>query len=219
MTPARTPGPGPLTLDDIADLRAYERARDDFRRRVTALKGRRRVALGPVVTLVFENVDTVRFQVQEMARAERIATDEGIQAELDIYNALLPAPGELSATLFIELTSEDELRRWLPLLVGIERSVALELPPAGGGAGSGPDLVHCVPEAGHDEALTREEITAAVHYVRFSLADDQVDRFATGPVALVSTHVSYDYRTELNEVTRTELLADLRGLGRPIPLV
>ena len=72
------------------------------------------------MTLVFECLDTVRFQVQEMARVEKIISDEAIQTELDIYNRLLPAPGELSATLFIELTSEPDLREWLPKLVGIE---------------------------------------------------------------------------------------------------
>ncbi len=82
-----------LTLADVLDLRAYERVREDYRARIIARKRDRRVALGPVMTLVFECFDTVRFQVQEMARAEKIITDEAIQAELDIYNRLLPARG------------------------------------------------------------------------------------------------------------------------------
>ena len=105
----------------MLDLRAYERVREDYRAKIIARKRDRRVALGPVMTLVFECFDTVRFQVQEMARAEKIITDEAIQVELDIYNRLLPAPGELSATVFIELTSDEALREWLPRLVGIER--------------------------------------------------------------------------------------------------
>ncbi len=96
----------PLLLDDIEDLRTYERGRQEYRRRVIELKRRRRVGVGPFVTFVFENRETVRFQVQEMARAERMMTDQQIQGELDIYNALLPSPGELSATMFIELTDE-----------------------------------------------------------------------------------------------------------------
>src|SRR3954453_12803271 len=103
-----------LTLDDITDLRAYERERAEFRADIIELKKRRRVGVGPFVTLVFENRDTVRFQVQEMARAERIADDDAIQAELDVYNPLIPQPGELVATMFIELTSKDELQEWLP---------------------------------------------------------------------------------------------------------
>src|SRR5437763_2455461 len=130
-----------LTLDDIADLRAYERERDAFRARIIDLKKRRRVAVGPFVTLVFENRDTIRFQIQEMARAERILTDDGIQTELDVYNPLIPEAGSLSATMFIELTSKDELMEWLPKLVGIERAGELRI---------GDDVVHARPDADHD---------------------------------------------------------------------
>src|SRR3954470_21761191 len=116
-----------LAIDDIADLRAYERERADFRREVIVLKQRRRVPVGPHVTLLFENRDTIRFQIQEMARAEKILSDEGIQNELDVYNPLIPEPGHLAATLFVELTSEAELREWLPKLVGIEGAVELRI--------------------------------------------------------------------------------------------
>jgi hypothetical protein len=110
-----------LTLADVMDLREYERVREAYRGQVIAMKRRRRVALGPIMTVVFECVDTVRFQIQEMARVEKIISDEALQVELDIYNRLLPRPGELSATLFIELTSDGAMRDWLPRLVGIER--------------------------------------------------------------------------------------------------
>ena len=79
-----------LYIDDIADLREYERQRAEFRTDVIALKKRRRISVGPVITVLFENRDTIRFQIQEMARAEKIFTDEGIQTELDIYNPLIP---------------------------------------------------------------------------------------------------------------------------------
>ena len=94
-----------LTLDDIADLRAYERERAEFSQHVIALKKRRRIHVGPHVTLLFENRDTIRFQIQEMARVEKILSDEGIEAELRAYNPLIPEPGTLSATLFVELTT------------------------------------------------------------------------------------------------------------------
>src|SRR5437660_12897 len=93
------------SVADILGLRAYERVRDDYRARVIAKKRNRRVPLGPIMTVVFECLDTVRFQVQEMARVEKIISDEAIQVELDTYNRLLPGQGELSGTLFIELTS------------------------------------------------------------------------------------------------------------------
>ncbi len=117
------------------------------------------------MTLVFECFDTVRFQVQEMARAEKIISDEAIQVELDIYNRLLPAPGELSATVFIELTSDEALREWLPRLVGIERQLGIAIDG---------EVVPSVPEAEHAAALTRETVTPAVHYVRFGFTEAQV---------------------------------------------
>jgi hypothetical protein len=198
-----------LTLEDISDLRAYERERDEFRRRVIALKQRRRVAVGPVVSLVFENRETIRFQVQEMARAERMLSDEAIQTELDAYNPLIPEPGQLSATLFVELTDEAGLRDWLPRLVGVERAVELILEASSDGAG--PESVRCVPEEAHEESLTRDEVTAAVHYIRFELDDRQVERFAAGPVRLGVDHPEYRYATELSDQTRHELLSDLRA--------
>ncbi len=127
----------------------------------------RRVSVGPVVTLTFENRMTVRFQVQEMARAERMVHDAQIQHELDVYNRLLPAPGELSATLFVELTSEDELRTWLPRLVGVERACQVRIGSIEGD--DGPDVVPSIPETEYESQLTREEVTSAVHYVRFRL--------------------------------------------------
>jgi hypothetical protein len=195
-----------LTLDDIADLRAYERERASFRDHVIALKRKRRIGIGPIVTVVFENRDTVRFQIQEMARAERILTDEGIQTELDIYNSLIPERNQLVATLFIELTSKDELMEWLPKLVGIERSVVLRL-----GDGDDVETVRCTPEASHEAQLTREEITPSVHYVTFELTDEQVARFERGPVSVAVDHASYTEAALLDEASRQELLEDLRG--------
>src|SRR5712691_8691691 len=109
-----------LTVDDIVDHRAYERERNDFRARIIDTKRRRRVQLGDIITIVFENTDTMRFQVQEMARAERMLTDDAIAHEVLTYNELIPDAGELSGTLFIELNDESNLRDWLPKLIGIQ---------------------------------------------------------------------------------------------------
>ncbi len=196
-----------LTLADIADQRAYERERDEFRREVIAAKKVRRVTVGPVITLTFESRLTMRFQIQEMARAEKMVSDEQIQHELDVYNRLLPAPGELSATLFLELTSEAELRKWLPALVGVERSAELRI-----GSGGLMQVVPSSPEADHDSLLTREEVTAAVHYVRFRLTPAQVEAFVRGPVSLAINHPHYPDGTPgvvLSDATREQLSADL----------
>jgi hypothetical protein len=194
-----------LTLSDIADLREYERERADFRAHVIDLKRRRRVGLGPFVTVLFENRDTIRFQIQEMARVEKLFTDEAIEGELRVYNPLVPEPGELALTLFIELTSELALRDWLPRLVGIERTLELRI-----GEGDERLVIPCIPDEEHQEQLTREEITASVHYIHFELDPDQVEVFAAGPVELALTHESYEHATTLRADTTAELLADLR---------
>ena len=116
-----------LSVADIDEIRAYERVRESFRSAMIELRNRRRVAVGTIVSLAFESRETIRFQIQEMARVEGITTDEGIQDELDAYNPLIPEVGQLCATLFIELTSDEAIREWLPRLVGIEQSVKLRL--------------------------------------------------------------------------------------------
>lgn len=194
-----------LTVDDIADLRAYEREREETRNRVITLKRLRRVPVGPLVTLVFENADTVRFQIQEMARAERMLSDTQIQDQVDTYNPLIPEPGQLSATLFVELTTKEQLAEWLPRLVGVERSVQLRL-----GADSS-TVVRAEPLAEHAAQLTREEVTASVHYVRFELTPDQVERFAAGPAVVAIDHPSYSETAPLAAGTVASLLADLRA--------
>ena len=202
MTSAR-----PLTLADIADQRAYERERDTFRTQVIAAKKLRRISVGPVITLTFENRLTMRFQVQEMARAERMVTDEQIQHELDVYNRLLPAPGELSATLFLELTTEEELRTWLPRLVGVERACELRI-----GRGDAAEVISSTPEEEHESNLSRPETTSAVHYVRFGFTPEQIEAFVTGPVTLGVNHPEYPEGlpgTPLSEATRAELADDL----------
>jgi hypothetical protein len=169
------------------------------------VKKRRRVGVGPVVTLLFENRDTMRFQIQEMARVEKLLTDGAIEAELAVYNPLIPEPGQLSATLFLELTTKLELLEWLPRMVGIERAVQLVL-----GTGDDAVVVACIPDGAHEAQLTREEATASVHYIRFELTPAEVERFAAGPVELVVDHDQYPHRTSLGADTVAELLADLR---------
>ena len=193
-----------LTLADIADHRAYERERDEFRAQVIALKKRRRVHLGTFVTLLFENRDTIRFQIQEMARIERLLSDEAIQGELDAYNPLIPEPGQLSATLFLELTTDAQLREWLPKLVGIERSLLLRA-----GDGEAAVEVRAAPEEGHEAQLTREEVTASVHYVRWELTPTEIAAVERGPVSVVVDHPAYGEVAELLPATVAELLADL----------
>lgn len=117
----------PVTLGDIVGLERYETIRDGFRRRIIELKRARRVSVGPEVTFVFENHDTVYFQIQEMLRAERIRDLDAIRNELDVYNALLPQPGELSATMLIEITQETQVAERLLSFSGIDEAVFLRV--------------------------------------------------------------------------------------------
>ena len=193
-----------LTIDDIADVRAYERERPDFRQEVIAIKKRRRIHLGEYVTLLFENRTTIRFQIQEMARAEKTLTDEGIQTELDVYNPLIPEPGHLAATLFVELTSDEQLREWLPKLVGIEGHILFRI-----GEGDDAVEVRCTVDPDHEKTLTREEITASVHYVHFSFTPEQVEAFGSQPVRLVIDHPAYQEEALLTPENVEELRTDL----------
>ena len=187
-----------LTIDDIVDHRAYERERDEFRARVIAMKRDRRVPLGELLTVVFENTDTMRFQVQEMARAERMLTDELIAHEVATYNELIPDPGELSGTLFVELVDDARLRDWLPRLVGIEYALRFDL--ADGSQVGG------VPQ--DEERLTRDDITSSVHYVKFPFTTTQQEHFAAGPTRLLVDHTEYRAETELTAAQRTALARD-----------
>jgi len=199
MTPSRS---RKLTLDDIVDVRAYERERATVRSNVLALKQRRRVSLGTLITVMFENRDTMRHQIQEMARVEKLTTDQAIQDELDTYNPMVPEPGQLCATVFIELTSDDQVREWLPKLVGIERSLHIQLADG--------TIVRSITDEQHDSQLTREHVTAAVHYVRFQFTSQQVQAFQS-PVILASDHPSYAEAAELLPETIIELRTDLVG--------
>lgn len=196
-----------LTLDDISDVRAYEREREEFRPHVIELKRRRRVHVGTIVTFLFENRDTVRFQIQEMARVEKLATDAEIQTELDIYNPMIPELGQVCATMFIELTTDDQVREWLPKLANVERSVLLRLSDGG--------EVRAVIDEQHEQGLTRDGVTAAVHYLRWDLTPGQVGAFSAGPVSLAIDHPAYLEAVELPEMTHRELLTDLRGSDTP----
>jgi hypothetical protein len=191
-----------LTVDDIVDHRAYERERDEFRASIIAMKKRRRIPLGEFVTIVFENTDTMRFQVQEMARAERMLTDDAIAHEVATYNDLIPDPGELSGTLFIELNEEAKLREWLPKLIGIEYSVHFQLGPRE----QPTSTVTSIPR--DEERLTRDEITTTVHYLRFPFDAEQRRLLAVGPARLVVDHPDYKVEVELDDARRAELAGD-----------
>jgi hypothetical protein len=150
----------PIAPDEILNLYDYEKVRDERRRAVIALKSERRVGVGRYLSFVFENRETVWFQIQEMIRAERIVDEGRIAEEVAVYNTLLPRPGELAATMFIEIGEPARIKPVLDTLLGIDVGghVRLEV---------GPHAIPGVFEAGHsDEELGK---LSAVHFVRFAL--------------------------------------------------
>lgn len=198
-----------LTRSDIDDTSVFEQNRRERLNEVIALKKVRRVTVGDRITLVFENSATIRFQIQEAVRVERL-TDLDIERELDVCNELVPDPGHLAATLFVEVTSDDEWREWLPKLVGIEQAVELRLGPAGA-----VEVVPCLPAAGSTGGGGggRDDATSSVHYVHFRLTDPQIEAFTAGPVRVAVAHPNYSAEVELRSSTVDALVLDLRHGG------
>jgi len=148
--------------DSLMTLEAYARNRKEFRAKVMAHKKDRSVALGDHVTLIFEDELTIRYQVQEMLRIERIFEQEGIQGELEAYNPLIPDGRNFKATMMIEYPDVDERKHALARLKGIEDRVWVQV--------EGCEKVHAIA----DEDLEREteEKTSSVHFLRFELTDE-----------------------------------------------
>lgn len=192
----------PIDIADVADVRAYERDRELVRASVIALKAIRRVHLGGLLSVVFENRETVLFQIQEMARAEGITTDAGIRAEIETYAPLVPGPGEWKATLMLGLRSAEEAAHWLPRLVGIEHSLLVQMADG--------TRVRARPLPSHARQLVRHDVTSAVHFVEWSLTPREVAAFGPGAV-LLCDHPAYVADAELAPATCAELSRDLSG--------
>jgi len=148
-----------ITRDSLMTLEAYARARVDFRARVITHKKHRTVHLGEHVTLIFEDELTMRYQVQEMLRVEKIFEEAGIRGELEAYNPLIPDGSNWKATMMIEYAEVDERQRMLAQLIGIEDRVWMRV------AGFAP--VYAI--ADEDLDRSTDEKTAAVHFLRFEL--------------------------------------------------
>jgi hypothetical protein len=190
-----------IGLGDVINFFEYEKVREDRRRRVIALKQKRRVEVGPYLSFVFENRETLLFQIQEMCRAERIIDDARVQEEIDVYSALLPRPAELSATLFIEIADKDQIKPVLDRFMGIDTGGHVWLETAGGLRVPGAF------EAGHSDEEKGK--LAAVHFVRFAFSAEAIGAFRTSPVVLVADHPAARARARLSDETKAELLTDL----------
>ena len=190
-----------ISRDSLMSLEAYAKARKEFRARVLAHKKHRTLHVGDHVTLVFEDELTIRYQVQEMLRVERIFEEAGIQEELDAYNPLIPDGRNFKATMQIEYEDLNERKSALALLKGIEDRTYVR-------------VEGCAPVyAIADEDLEREteEKTSAVHFLRFELSDEMADALKYG-VALSIGIDHPHYQAKVDPVpaeVRAALVKDL----------
>jgi hypothetical protein len=189
-----------ITRESLMTLEAYAKARPEYRARVMRHKKPRAIALGGHVTLVFEDELTMRYQVQEMLRAERIYEEAGIQDEIDAYNPLVPDGANWKATMMIEYPEENERRARLAELKGVETRVWVRVADF--------DPVHAIA----DEDLEREndEKTSAVHFLRFELGATMASAVKSGAaVSMGIDHPAYRAEVTLAAESRDALAADL----------
>jgi hypothetical protein len=189
-----------ITRESLMTLEAYARSRKEFRARVLEHKKHRQVFLGYHVTLVFEDELTMRYQIQEMLRIEKIFEEAGIQDELDAYNPLVPNGSNWKATMLIEYPDINERKRELARLIGVEDRMFVEV--------EGQARVYAIA----DEDLDREndEKTSAVHFVRFELTPPMCAAVKAGAsVKLGCDHTNYPAHMAIAPETLASLAGDL----------
>jgi hypothetical protein len=192
-----------LSAADIStDHAAYAARRAETFSRLVPLRRDRRIRLGDLVALEFENVETLRLQVQEMVYVERLTEPGAVAAEVEAYARLLPDPHRLVATMFIEIDELDQVRSTLAELAGLQNSLSLRI---------GDSTARGVEIPGPDEDPDAPTDTVSVHMVAFPLTDEQRDAFRDPdvPAALVVEHDAYGAETSISGATRLSLLADL----------
>lgn len=192
----------PIVLTDLMNIIEYEKVRGEYRRDLMEYKKNRRISLGPNITITFENRRTMKFQIQEMMRAERMVHDHQIQEEIDVYNSLLPQENGLSATLFIEVTEESQIRPVLNQFIGLTESQSIYFEFDG-------QKVFAEFEAGREE----EDKISSVHYIKFNL--DLVSKSAfldnPGNIELLIDYNDYNYSESITAGMKKSLSEDLQS--------
>lgn len=189
-----------LNKESLMDIIEYEKVRHDYRKEVIDYKVNRRVALGPNITMVFENEKTLSFQIQEIMRAERLVHDEQIQEEIEVYNSIMPPEGGLSATLFIEITDEKKIKSILNDFIGLTDGDNLYFQIES-------DKIFAKFEEGREE----EDKISSVHYIQFYFDSDQKAKFGdlSQKVNIVIDYNKYVYSFPIQDQMRLSLLEDL----------
>jgi hypothetical protein len=189
----------PIERNEILPIGEYETIRPHFRARVIEEKRVRRVALGEHLSAIFENRDSVLLQIQEMLRTERITSEPAILHEIETYNDLIPGPGQLSVTLFVEIPERELRERKLVELEGLEGSLGLEV------------LGAVFPATGAPSVGAVPGRTTAVHYLKVTLSPEAAAAIQkkAAKAALVVKHPAHPARAELSQATLDRLAEDL----------
>ena len=190
-----------LTRDDLWSLEEYSTRRADFRAEVMAHKKNRQLALGEHVRFYFEDATTIRYQIQEMLRIERVFEAEGIEEELSAYNPLIPDGHNWKATFMIEIPDPAQRAVRLGEMIGIEDQVWLQVG----------DMDRIVPIADEDLDRTTADKTASVHFMRFEVTPEQINALKDGAALYAGIdHPSYTIeRCEVPQAIRDSLVSDL----------
>lgn len=189
-----------LTRADLWSLEEYAQKRESFRQDVIAQKKNRQVALGANATLYFENELTMRYQIQEMLRVERIFEAAEIEEELESYNPLIPDGSNWKATFMIEYSDAEERKVALAKMGGIELTVWVQVNDG--------EKIYAI--ANEDMERTRDEKAAAVHFTRFELSTENVADLKNGrPLKMGIDHSSIPCTINVEGATRDALMSDL----------
>jgi hypothetical protein len=192
---------GRITPDSLMGLEAYSKWRKAHKPEVIAHRKLRSVPLGEHVTVQFESELSMRYQVQEMLRIEKIFEEEGIQQEIDAYAPLVPDGGNWKATMLIEYPDENERRRELARLIGVQDHMFVEV--------EGHARVYAI--ADEDLERDNEEKTSAVHFLRFEFTPAMRQAIKAGAaVKLGCDHTNYPAHVAIAPETLASLAGDLR---------
>ena len=191
-----------LERQDLLTLEEYAEKRSSIRQETIQVKKLREVHLGSHIRMIFENKQTVQYQIQEMLRIEKIFESSEIQDELDVYNALVPNGSNLKATMMIEYPDVAERVEALSRLIGVEKSIYFQV--------DGHDKVF--PICNEDLERETDVKTSAVHFMRFEFDQNMIADFVSGSdVKVGSAHPNYDYETSLDSQSQEALSKDFNS--------
>jgi len=188
-----------IEKSDLLNIIDYEKQRNSYRKELIDYKKNRRFNLGPNILITFENNRTMKFQIQEMMRAERMVHDSQIEEELNVYNPLIPKGNELSATLFIEITDPQKIRPVLDSFIGLTEGENVYF-----------DINGEKVSAQFEEGREKEDNISSVHYIRFLFTEEQKILFIneSSTISINIEYNDYQHSIDLNEKMRESLSSD-----------